>query len=95
VCTSRPMRIRTDGDYAYREDAIEDAAAFYDRNKTDSIVAACDDLPRLVAAVENLLEREDLTLAERRELAESLSTRHIELEFDLVDGEIEATAVTR
>lgn len=86
------MRIRTDGDKAYREDVIETAAKFYEKNKTDSVVRACDDVPRLVENVLDVLEREDLTLEERRDLADSLSTRYLSFEFDLVDGEIEATA---
>jgi hypothetical protein len=42
------MRIRTDGDYAYRCDAIERAADFYDCNKTKAVVSACDDVPKFV-----------------------------------------------
>lgn len=38
------MRIRTDGDKAYREDVIADAADVLDRNKTDSVVRACSHL---------------------------------------------------
>ncbi|MFW6045468.1 MAG: DUF7692 domain-containing protein [Natronomonas sp.] len=35
------MRIRTDGDKAWRKDAIERAAEVADRNKTDSVIDAC------------------------------------------------------
>ncbi|SDR44913.1 DUF7692 domain-containing protein [Natronobacterium texcoconense] len=69
------MRIRTDGDYAYREDAIQRAADFYDCNKTKAVVSACEDVPRLVAAARQILERDDLTYEQRREIAETLSTR--------------------
>ncbi|WP_137289035.1 DUF7692 domain-containing protein [Natronorubrum halophilum] len=69
------MRIRTDGDYAYRNDAIDRAARFYDCNKTKAVVSACDDVPRLVAAARQVLERDDLTYEQRREIAETLSTR--------------------
>ncbi|EMA27315.1 DUF7692 domain-containing protein [Halobiforma nitratireducens] len=69
------MRIRTDGDYAYREDAIKRAADFYDCNKTKAVVSACEDVPRLVAAARQVLERDDLTHEQREEIAETLSTR--------------------
>jgi hypothetical protein len=77
------MRIRTDGDKAYRKDEIEKAAAFYDRNKTDSVVRACADVPQLVENIEAALEREDLTLEQRRELAATLSTRNIEFTWSV------------
>ncbi len=42
------MRIRTDGDYAYRRDAIERAADCYDCNKTKAVVSASDDVPKFI-----------------------------------------------
>ncbi|WP_435551765.1 DUF7692 domain-containing protein [Natrinema sp. CGMCC1.2065] len=77
------MRIRTDGDYAYRRDAIERAADFYDCNKTKAVVSACDDVPKFVQAARQVLERDDLTLKQRREIAETLSTRA--MTFDIED----------
>jgi len=82
------MRIRTDGDYAYRRDAIERAADFYDCNKTKAVVSACDDVPKFVEAARRVLERDDLTLEQRREIAETLSTRAVT--FD-VETEIAVT----
>jgi len=76
------MRIRTDGDYAYRRDAIERAADFYDCNKTKAVVSACDDVPMFVQAARRVLERDDLTVKQRREIAETLSTRAIAFEVD-------------
>ena len=64
------MRIRTDGDYAHRQDAIEQAARFYDQNKTASVVNACEDIPRLATAVEQLLARDDFTTRQKRDIAE-------------------------
>jgi hypothetical protein len=75
------MRIRTDGDYAYRRDAIERAADFYDCNKTKAVVSACDDVPKFVQASRQVLERDDLTLEQRREIAETLSTRAVAFEI--------------
>ncbi|MDS0475270.1 hypothetical protein [Natrinema sp. 1APR25-10V2] len=71
------MRIRTDGDYAYRRDAIERAADFYDCNNTKAVVNACDDVPTFVQAARRVLERDDLTLEQRQEIAETLSTRAV------------------
>ncbi|ELY97540.1 hypothetical protein C482_12994 [Natrialba chahannaoensis JCM 10990] len=74
------MRIRTDGDYAYRRDAIERAADFYDCNKTKAVVSACDDVPHFVRAIRQVLARDDLTLEQRREIAETLSSRAVSFE---------------
>ncbi len=64
------MRIRTDGDYAHRMDAIEQAAQFYDQNKTASVINACEDIPRLARAVDR--DHVQSLLADyRRSLAES------------------------
>jgi hypothetical protein len=75
------MRIRTDGDYDHRDDVIERAADYYDCNKTKAVVAACEDVPQLVAAARDVLDRDDLTLQQRREIAETLTTRAVT--FDL------------
>lgn len=82
------MRIRTDGDYAYRRGAIERAADFYGCNKTKAVVSACDDIPKFGQAARRVLERDDLTLEQRREVAETLSTRAVT--FD-VETEIAVT----
>ncbi|PGF13819.1 hypothetical protein CP556_22180 [Natrinema sp. CBA1119] len=74
------MRIRTDGDYVYRRDAIERAAVFYDWNKTEAVVSACDDIPKFVQASRQVLERDDLTLEQRREIAKTLSTGAVTFE---------------
>lgn len=79
------MRIRTDGDKAYRVDAIEGAAEFYDCNKTTAIVSACEDVVGLVDALEAVLEREDLTLEQRREIAKTVSSRTRAVDVDVQD----------
>ncbi|MHB9286790.1 hypothetical protein ACKVMT_07090 [Halobacteriales archaeon Cl-PHB] len=88
------MRIRTDGDYAYREDTIENTTEFYGRNKTESLLRAAEDVPELVEAIRRTLERDDFTHAQRRELANQLSTRHFEFAFSIEDGEIDATVLS-
>lgn len=67
------MRIRTDGDKAFRKDVIEGASDFYSVNKTRSIVFACHDIPGLVSACERVLNRDDLTAGQKREIAETLN----------------------
>ena len=81
------MRIRTNDDYAYREDTIEQAAEFYDRNKTASVTRACEDVPSLVDGIIEVLERDDLTHNQRKELAETLSTRYVEYEISIQERE--------
>lgn len=76
------MRIRTDGDYAYRNDAIEGAATFSDCNKTNAVVSACEDVPRFVAAARQVLERDDLSLEQQQEIADTLSTRTAPFDLD-------------
>jgi hypothetical protein len=80
------MRIRTEGQYEHREDAIEDAAQFYDCNKTLAVVSACEDVPKLVSNIEDVLRRDDLTAYQKQSIADTLST--IKLQFE-VSEEIE------
>jgi len=84
------MRIRTSGEYAYREDVIESVSEFYGRNKTESVLRASDDVPRLVRSAKQVLEREDLTHEQRMELADELSTSHFEFSVSIEDGDIVA-----
>ena len=76
------MRIRTDGDKGWRKDEIEKAAEFYERNKTDSVVRACRDVPRLVDGIQDVLERDDLTPRQKREIASTLSTKYLQFDVD-------------
>ncbi|WP_323172871.1 hypothetical protein [Natrialba sp. PRR66] len=73
------MRIRTDGDYAYRRTAIERAEDFYDCNRTKAVVSACDDVPHFVRAARQVLARDDLMLEQRQKMAETLPTRVVNL----------------
>jgi len=77
------MRIRTDGDKQHRMRTIETAADFWDCNKTRALLLSADLAPRLVPRIEEVLEREDLTAQQKREIAETLSipgTLSIEVE---------------
>lgn len=77
------VRIRTDDGNEWRFDAIERAAEFYNKNRSDSVALACEDLVRLVDGLEDVLEREDLTLEQRREIAETLDSRGISIDVEL------------
>lgn len=67
------MRIRTDGDKEHRKRTIEAVADFWDCNKTRALLLSADLAPRLVPRVQEVLEREDLTEKQKREIAETLS----------------------
>jgi hypothetical protein len=85
------MRIRTDGERSHREETIDRAAEFLDCNKTAALLKSADALPRIVDGIEDVLERDDLTARQKREIAETLSipgTLSIEIEED-VDVELE------
>lgn len=75
------MRIRTDGEYAHREDTIEAAASRLDCNKTHAVLISCDVVGRLLDNLEDALEHEDLPPRVRNELAETISTREVEIEI--------------
>ena len=82
--TPSQVRIRTGDGNEHRYEAIERAADFYECNKTKAVVAACEDVPDLVAAAQTVLSREDLTTEQRQEIAKTLSTRAVS--FDVSDS---------
>jgi hypothetical protein len=74
------MRIRTDGDYAHRLDAIEAAMDALDENtKTAAVVAACEHARQDRRAKEKALEHPDMT----PELADILSTGEFNLNYEI------------
>jgi hypothetical protein len=78
----KSVRVRTDDGNEYRYDAIEKAAGFYDCNRSDAIAYACEDVPSLVDAAQEVLERDDLTARQRREIADTLSTGGVSFEIE-------------
>lgn len=76
------LRIRFDGN-RHREDAIKQAAQFYDCNKSDAASRACEDVVKIISAAEQVLQRKDLTLEQRQEIADSLSTGATTFDIDL------------
>jgi len=74
------MRIRTDGDYAYRLDAIESAMdALGENTKTAAVVAACDHARQDRKAKQKALAHPDMT----PELAEILSTSVLQISYNI------------
>ncbi|SDK70453.1 DUF7692 domain-containing protein [Natronorubrum texcoconense] len=80
--TPGSVRIRTDDDNEWRFDAIQKAARFYDCNRSNAVAFACEDVDQLVAAATRILERDDLTREQRREIAETLSTRAVSFDVE-------------
>jgi len=76
------VRVRTDDGNEWRYDAIEKAADFYDCNRSNAIAFACNDVDAIVSAAQRVLERDDLTREQRREIAETLSTRAVTFEVE-------------
>ncbi|GAB3676827.1 DUF7692 domain-containing protein [Halopiger thermotolerans] len=68
------VRIRTGDGNEWRFDQIERVSSYYDCNRSDAVAFACHDVVELIANVEQVLSRDDLTLEQRREIAATLST---------------------
>ncbi|GGO01330.1 DUF7692 domain-containing protein [Haloarcula pellucida] len=77
------MRIREDGKHAHRTDTIEQAAEFLDCNKTTALMKSAEFSWRIDERIREVLSRDDLTLQQKRETAETLrvpGTYEIEIE---------------
>ncbi|ELY47735.1 DUF7692 domain-containing protein [Natronolimnohabitans innermongolicus] len=77
------IRIRTDDGNEWRYDEIQRAADWYDCNRSNAAAFACHDVTRMVAAAKRVLERDDLTRKQRREIASTLSTGNVRFDVDL------------
>jgi len=75
------MRIRTDGEYAHRKDTIEAAAERLDCNKTHAVLVSCEVVGDVLEGVEDALEHPDLPPSVAEELAETISTRRLDIEI--------------
>ncbi len=67
------MRIRTDGKHSRREDTIEDAAEFWDCNKTTALMKSAEFTVRIDKRIRRVLARDDLTVSQKKEIAETLT----------------------
>ena len=81
--TPGSVRIRTGEGNEWRYDSIQRAADYYECNRSNAVAYACEDVIRIIEAAIDVLEREDLSLEQRREIAETFSTRGIEFDVDL------------
>lgn len=86
------VRVRTGGENEWRYRSIERAARLYDKNRSDSVAYACEDVVGLVDALEEVLGREDLTARQRREIAETVdrATSGVSVEVDVLDVHVGA-----
>ncbi|WP_436931684.1 DUF7692 domain-containing protein [Halosimplex halobium] len=67
------MRIREDGKHAHRTDTIEQAAEFWGCNKTTALMQSADFARRIDEGIRTVLARDDLTVAQKREIADTLT----------------------
>jgi len=67
------MRIREDGKHAHRTDTIEQAAEFWNCNKTKALMRSAEFSWRMHERVQEVLAREDLTVQQKQEIADILS----------------------
>ena len=74
------MRIRTDGKFAYREDLVDDVADLLGENtRVGAVEASCEFTQAMLPVLAEAVEHPDMT----EELAEILSTRAVEVEYEV------------
>lgn len=76
------VQIRIDGN-EWRYHGIERAQNLYNCNRSDAIAYACEDISQLASNIEEVLNRDDLTRQQRRELADTLSTSSLSFEINM------------
>ncbi len=78
------MRIRTDGEYAHRQEQIEDTSELLGCNKTSAVLIACDhiqeDIDRKRQAINYASKH--LPPEQAEEIANILTTRHVSVVYD-------------
>ena len=83
------VRIRNGEGNEHRYRSIKKAGELFDRNRSDSIAYACENICELVDSIEDVLEREDLSHEQRREIVETLSTRTLSFDIPNLDINID------
>lgn len=66
------MRIREDGKHAHRTDTIEQAAEFWDCNKTKALMRSAEFSWRIDERISEILRRDDLTVRQKQDIADTL-----------------------
>lgn len=85
------VSVRTDPEagLAHRYDTIQQAKKAFDvGNNKDAILMSCDVAGRLLENVEEALQHEDLPPSLALELAETISTRQIEVGYEYPNVEV-------
>ncbi|TKR25698.1 DUF7692 domain-containing protein [Natronomonas salsuginis] len=67
------MRIRTDGKHSHRDGTIDRAADFWSCNKTTALMKSAEFTYRMDQNIRELFERDDLTIRQKREIADTLT----------------------
>jgi hypothetical protein len=81
------MRIREDGKFAWRTSEIEAASDWWECNKTEALLRSAELVRALDSGIQEVLERDDLTPVQKREIAESLSVAgsyEVDVQEDIV-----------
>lgn len=81
------MRIREDGKFSWRTSEIEAASDWWECNKTEALLRSAELVRALDSGIQEVLERDDLTPVQKREIAESLSVAgsyEVEVQEDIV-----------
>jgi hypothetical protein len=74
------MRIRTDGKFAYREELVDDVADQLGENtRVGAVEASCEFTQAMLPALAEAVDHPDMT----EELADILSTRTVEVEYEI------------
>ncbi|WP_335999361.1 DUF7692 domain-containing protein [Halorientalis halophila] len=75
------MRIREDGKHAHRTETIEQATEFWGCNKTTALMKSAEFSCRIYERIEEVLEREDLSIQQKKEISETLSNApHLDID---------------
>lgn len=77
------MRIREDGKHGHRTETIEEAVDFWDCNKTTALMQSAEFSCCIHDSITEVLSRNDLTIRQKREIAETLSvTGYYTIKYD-------------
>lgn len=76
------MRIRTDGEYAHRQDTIDDAARAWGCNKTRAVLLSCELATTLLDDLPDLLTDDRLPPGVAADLAARLDGRYVDVDYE-------------
>jgi hypothetical protein len=76
------MRIRTDGEYAHRQDTIEQAAEEFDCNKTRAVLLSCEVAADVLPALQEALDEADIRPSAKQEIADAVSSHQVSIDVE-------------